>query len=274
MSFLALHIDPMGHVKDSYLFSGWGGEFGKFGQALGHYGFTKQIALYALAGLLTVTIFLLRARRVRTEQVPRGFGNMLEVVMLYIRDNVARPFLGDHCEKFLPFLWSLFFFILISNLLGLVPLFDYLGHGGNTPTGSIFLTAALALSAFVIYHTLGVIEQGHGIWGYIKSLFPHVPVVILPIIVPVELIGVIVKPCALAIRLFANMLAGHVMLATIIAFTGVWTTLIHWGAGISLVVYLGCVALTFLELMVALIQAFVFTFLTTVFLAAAVHPEH
>jgi len=185
---------------------------------------------------------------------------------------MVRPFLGEHGDRYLPVIWSFFFFIVISNLLGLVPFFDYLGHGGNTPTGSIYLTLALAVCSFFIYHGLGIKEQGFV--PYLKNLFPRVPIFVLPILVVVELMAHIVRPAALAIRLFANMLAGHTMIATIIGFSAVWVNWLHWGAGISLISYLASVALTFLELLVAVIQAFVFAFLTTVFLAGAVHPEH
>ena len=206
------------------------------------------------------------------ETSPRGFGNLLETVLLFVRDQMVRPFMGEHGDRFLPVIWTFFFFILISNILGLVPFFDYLGHGGNTPTGSIYLTGALAICSFLIYHGLGIREQG--VLPYFKNLFPHVPWPIYIIIVPVEFMAILVKPLALAIRLFANMLAGHVMIATILGFTVVWVNWLHWGLGISLVSFVTVVALTFLELLVAVIQAFIFAFLTTVFLAGAVHPQH
>jgi F-type H+-transporting ATPase subunit a len=188
---------------------------------------------------------------------------------------MTRPFMGHHGDKYVPLLASFFTYILFCNLLGLVPFFDYLGHGSSTATGQLAITGALALCAFCTYHYLGVKEQGHGVWGYFRNLFPHVPIAILPIIIPVELVAHVVRPCALAIRLFANMLAGHTMIAAILGFTYVFTKdFLIPGAAISLVSFLGATALTFLELLVALIQAFVFTFLTTVFLAGAVHPEH
>jgi len=272
MRLLALHIDPLEHVKDSHLFEGHGGGLETLGLALGHYGISKQVVLFALAGIITTAMFLWRAGQVRNERVPHGFGNFLEMAMLFVRDQMVRPFLGEHGDSYLPVIWSFFFFILISNLLGLVPFFDFLGHGGNTPTGSLWLTGALAICSFLIYHGLGIKEQGF--FPYIKNLFPHVPIFVLPILIIVELMAHIVRPCALAIRLFANMLAGHTMIATIIGFSAVWVNWLHWGVGISLISYLASVALTFLELLVAVIQAFVFAFLTTVFLAGAVHPEH
>ena len=269
---LALELHPIDHVKDSNLFEGYGGSLQHFGDALGKYGFTKQAFLFLLAGVITVALFLWRARQVRTEREPRGFGNFLEAIMLFVRDQMTRPFLGEEGDAFLPVVWTFFFFILISNLLGMVPFFDYLGEGGNTPTGSIYLTAALALCSFFIYHGIGIKKYGVGL--YLKAQIPHVPWFILPIIIPVEILAHIVRPSALAIRLFANMLAGHTLIATIVGFTVVWVNWLHWGAGISIVSFATAVALSFLELLVAVIQAFIFAFLTTVFLAGAVHPQH
>ena len=269
---LALSLNPMQHVEDSNLFAGFGGKLQAFGDLVGHYGFTKQVFMFLLAGILTTGIFLWRSWKIRNERVPRGLGNLLEVVLLFIRDQMVRPFLGHEGDRYLTVIWTFFFFILFANLLGLVPIFDYLGHGGNTATGSIYLTAALAICSFLFYHGMGIRKQG--LFWYLKKLFPHVPWPVYFIIVPVELIAHVVRPCALAIRLFANMLAGHIMIATILGFTVVWVEWLHFGAGISLICFASAVALMFLELLVAMIQAFVFAFLTTVFLAGAVHPEH
>lgn len=276
---------PLGHVRDEPLFTftegedyAWqvwlGEKLHGLSETLWHLGIGKHVLMFTIAGLLTLLIFWIRARQTRNETVPGRFGNLVESVMMFLRDQVARPFLGEHGDKFLPFVWGFFFFILINNLLGLVPLFDYIGHGGNTATANIGLTGALAVCSFVLYHGMGIREQG-GAWTYVKSLFPHVPVPIYAIIIPVEIIAHVVKPCALAIRLCANMVAGHTLVAAILMFTAmaVKLGLLGWG-GISLVSALGVTALYFLEILVAFIQAFVFTFLSTVFLAMAVHPEH
>lgn len=277
--------NPLGHVVDEPLFYFSEGDYGwqvALNQKVGHffehlywdYGLGKHAFMFLLAGILTLLLFGVRARQVRNEVVPGRFGNLLESVMLFLREQVAEPFLGKHCDKFLPFVWGFFFFILINNLLGLIPIFDYLGHGGNTATANIAITGALALTSFTLYHFLGVREQG-GVWTYTKSLFPHVPLPIYVIIIPVEIIAHVVKPCALAIRLCANMVAGHTLMASILMFTTMSATLglAGWGS-ISLVSFLGTVALNFLEILVAFIQAFVFTFLSTVFLSMAVHPDH
>lgn len=278
--------NPLGHVVDEPLFYfpgtgdyGWQQAIHKavnpiFQPLYDNFGIGKHFFMFCLAGILTLLLFWVRANQARTEVVPGRFGNLIESVMIFLKEQVAEPFLGHHCNKFLPFVWGFFFFILINNLLGLMPFFDYIGHGGNTATANIAITGALAITSAVVYHFLGVKEQG-GAWTYFKSLFPHVPVPIYVIIVPVEIIAHTVKPCALAIRLCANMVAGHTLMASIVMFTTMATGLglAGWG-GISLVSFLGIVALNFLELLVAFIQAFVFTFLSTVFLSMAVHPDH
>jgi F-type H+-transporting ATPase subunit a len=264
-SFLAA-TDPMAHVRDGHLF------FDSQGK-LFHYGLTKQTFMFFLAGALTLLFFLSYARRAGKQRVPGRWGNFVESTLMLIRDQMTRPFMGHHGDKYVPLLTTFFVYILLANLLGLVPFFDFLGHGGNTATGNLWITAGLALCAFTIYHFLGIREQG-SVVTYVKNLFPHVPWAIYPIIIPVELVAHIVRPCALAIRLFANMLAGHTMIAVILGFTAVFTREFVAGGAIAFTSFLAITALTFLELLVAVIQAFVFTFLTTVFLAGAVHPEH
>lgn len=259
--------NPMDHVVDGALVF-------DPGHVLWRIGLTKQTFMFLLGGALTILFFWSHARKVAEERVPSRWGNFVESVLLFVRDQLTRQFMGHHGDKFVPLLTTFFVFILICNLLGLIPLFDYLGHGSSTATGQLCITGVLALCAFTSYHYLGIREQG-GPVTYFKSLFPHVPFFVLPIIVCVELVAHVVRPCALAIRLFANMLAGHTMIAAILGFTAVFAKGFEVGGGaIALTSILGVTALTFLELLVAAIQAFVFTFLFTVFLAGAVHPEH
>lgn len=257
---------PLEHVLDGRLF------FDRDG-SLFRLGITKQTALFFLAGILTILFFASYARRAGRSATPSRWGNFVEFILDFIRDQMVRPFLGRRGDKFVPLLACFFVYILCCNLMGLVPFFDFLGHGGNTATGNIGITAGLAISAAVSYHALGIREQG--CIRYVRSLFPKVPIFVLWVIVPVELVTHVVRPFALAVRLFANMVAGHTLVAAVIGFTAVLTkAFIVPGAAISLVCMLGVTALTFLELLVALIQAFVFTFLTTVYISGAVHPEH
>jgi F-type H+-transporting ATPase subunit a len=284
MAYLAA-ANPLDHVVDQPIFHfgaedyGWQvwlhhhvGEF--FHHLYEDFGIGKHVLMFVLAAAVTLLLFWVRARQARTETVPGRFGNMMEAVMLFLRDQVVRPFLGPDGDRFLPFTWTFFFFILMNNLLGLVPFFDYIGHGGNTATANIALTGALALCSFTLYHAIGIREQGNP-WKYVKNLFPHVPLFVLPLMVFIEIIAHIIRPFALAVRLCANMVAGHTMVAAILLFIQLSSKLVFIGwAGISLVSCLTVLALTFLEILVAFIQAFVFTFLSTVFLSLAVHPEH
>ena len=263
----AAGFDPtavLDHVKDGEL---------AFGQSWWYsIGLTKMTFMFLLAGLLTILFFWSHARTAGKRKVPSRWGAFVESIILFIRDQMTRPFLGEEGDRFVPFVTSLFVFIAICNLLGMVPFFDALGHGGNTATGNIVLTASLAICAFSYYHFHGIREQG--LFTYVKNIFPHVPAFVLPVIVVVEILAHIVKPCALAIRLFANMFAGHTMMAVLLAFTNVLSADLPVGLAVSIPCFLAATALSFLELLVALIQAFVFAFLTTVFLAGAIHPEH
>ena len=272
--------NPLDHVLDARLFDGVVSEgswlYGISGHLYG-LGITKQVALFFIAGILTVLFFWSYVRQIKrdSDAVPGRWGNCVESLLDMLKNQLIVPFMGQSGLKFLPVIATFFAYILICNLIGLIPLPEkYFGHGGNTSTANPYITVALALCAFVLYHGLGLKEQGN-IFTYIKNLFPHVPVVILPLIIVIEIASHIIRPCALAIRLCANMLAGHVMIAVLLGFTAHFTTDFLLGGGvISIVSIIAVTLLTFLELLVAVIQAFVFTFLTTVFLSMAVHPEH
>ena len=290
-SFLAA-ADPMAHVLDAPIF-----DYGfleeddrlyKVKESLWSLGLTKHVWLFFLAGILTLLFFTSYSSKIEKggQRVPGRWGNFVETILEFLRDQMLRPFLGTDGDKYLPLISVIFVYILICNLLGLFPVFDYLGHGGNTSTANPAITPALALIAFVMYHALGVKEEfdhhhkesGNyftAIGAYLKNQVPHVPFFVLPLIIVIELAAHIIRPCALAIRLCANMVAGHVMMASLLGFTAVFTkSFLISGFAISLMSFGAVTALTFLELLVALIQAFVFTFLTTVFLSMSVHPDH
>ena len=271
--------NPMDHIADARLFDGLvseGSWLYEFSDHLYGLGITKQVALFFIAGILTVLFFWSYVRQIKRDPdaVPGRWGNFVETILDTLRDQLVLPFMGESGLKFLPILATFFVYILICNLIGLIPMLDWAGHGGNTSTANPYITVALAVCAFVLYHGIGLREQGN-IFTYIKNLFPHVPVVILPLIIVIEIAAHIIRPCALAIRLCANMVAGHVMVAVLLGFTATLTmdSLVSGGV-ISIISVVAVTLLTFLELLVALIQAFVFTFLTTVFLSMAVHPDH
>ncbi|MFN2637616.1 MAG: F0F1 ATP synthase subunit A [Gemmatimonadaceae bacterium] len=231
---------------------------------------TRHVVMLWIAAALCVltTLLALRAhnRRTATGGAPRGLGNGLEAVVLYLRNEVVLPNVGPHGNGYVPYLLTLFFFILFANLLGLVPY-------GSTATGNISVTATLAIITFIVVEIAGMKAQGKAYFNTIV-FWPHdmslgMKIFISPILTPIEIIGKLTKPFALAIRLFANMIAGHVVLLALISliFTfGSWLLVpvpILMALGISL-----------LELFVALLQAFVFTLLSSVFIGLIREGAH
>jgi len=214
---------------------------------------------------------------------------LFEVIILYLRNELIAPILGDaNTRRHLPFLLSLFFFIWFNNLLGMVPLLSVqhliggIGWGdyhfaivGGTATGNIAVTAALALIAFVVIQAHGIRDLGIG--GWLHHLLGGAPWWLAPLMVPVEIIGTIIKPAALAIRLFANMLAGHTLLATILLFCYMALEAgLGWFVGLGVIGTVSGVfgvAIFMLEIFVATLQAFVFMFLTTVFISLLSHHD-
>jgi len=220
-------------------------------------GITKHVLMMWIATLLLVVIMTIMARQ--KGDVPRGLRNFFEPLLLFLRDQVLMPNMGEAGLRYLPFLWTLFLFILVCNLLGLVP-------GGATATANISVTAGLALISFAVTQFAGVRQNG---LRYFGSLVPPVPWWLWPLMLVVELIGLVAKPFALAIRLWANMNAGHIVLLVILGLIFVFKNWMVVGISVA-----GSVAISMLELFVALVQAYVFTFLTAVFMGLALHPEH
>ena len=238
--------------------------------AIGPLQLTRFMVLEVVAGLLMVGVFVPLARRMRQGGPPKGLvWNLLESMLVFIRDRVARPAVGDHADRFLPFLWTAFFFILFCNLLGLVP-------WAGSPTGALAVTGALA--AMTLATVLGAGIYAHGLRGYLAHLVPpmDIPgplaVVMKPAMMVVELLGLVIRHAVLAVRLLANMFAGHMVLAVIISFIAAAAKTALWlWLGVSIASVLGAVALSLLELLVALLQAYIFTFLSSVFIGMAVH---
>ena len=245
--------------------------------------FSDQIAMLALAGLLLIVLVPMLVKRRRGKSgvdamVPTGAANGLEAVCEYLRKEVAEPALHEHTDRFIKYIWSVFFFVLTVNILGLLPIpvvSNLLGtHLGGTATGNIWTTATLALVTMVMMVVNGVRLGGK---AYLAHFCPG-PIWMAPLLVPVEIIGLIAKVFALAVRLFANMIAGHILLAVLLSFimaAGAKST--GLGLGVGLLVVSGSVAINFLELFVAFLQAFIFTFLTTLFIGMSVvlhHDDH
>ncbi|MBX3007411.1 MAG: F0F1 ATP synthase subunit A [Melioribacteraceae bacterium] len=222
---------------------------------------TKHVVFLWLAAIILFVVLRIVAKSYKNSLVPKGVSNFTEVLILFVRDEIAKPTIGKGYERFLPYLLTAFFFILTCNFLGLLPY-------GSTATGNIAVTATLAtLSFFVIQ--LGGIKQ-NGFFGYFKGLLPHgLPTWLIPIMLVVELLGLFTKPFALAIRLFANMTAGHIVILALLGLIFILNTyvVIPVSIAFALFIYL-------LEILVALIQAYIFTMLSSLFIGMAVHQEH
>jgi F-type H+-transporting ATPase subunit a len=283
---------------------------------------TKFMILELIAAGLIIAIFVPLARRAARDKLPRGpWWNGFESLLTFIRDEVARPNMGDDADRYVPFLWSMFIFILFCNLLGMIPLM-------GSPTASISMTAGLALVAFVMMHGAAIVKMGP--IHYVMSLWPHIEIMPMPgrapgghddhghgehshghdkhpdhapaqpsrpvawwewplwlvaflfglvisaMIFVIELVGTVIKSGVLAIRLFANMFAGHTVLAMILLLlvaAGQTGLTLSWG-GVTVISVLGTVALSLLELFVAFLQAYVFVFLTSLFMGMALNPSH
>ena len=236
---------------------------------------TKHLVYMLLAAVIVGLVFLLSAQAVARAQArgrpAKGFAGSMEALALYIRQEVVLPNVGHHGEGYAPYLLTLFFFILAMNLLGLLP-------WGATATGNIAVTAALAVMAFLVIEVTGM--RALGAQGYLKTIFylpPGLPggvggaglkVVLLAVMTPIELIGKLAKPFALAVRLFANMTSGHVLVLALIGLTFLFQS---YAVGLGASVLATGVML--LELFVAFLQAFVFTLLTSVFIGL-MRAEH
>ncbi len=289
---------------------------------------TNQMLMAVVAAVLMLLIFPALFRKAQT-QAPHGSRNFFEAILSFLRDEVFRPALKDKTDRFVPFLWTLFFFILFCNLLGQIPIADIVSlithgkqtHVGGTATGNINATGALAVCAFLMIHISGVAQvlreliggtyghhahasdpehgahAGHGmnavmalplapflyLWNFAPHPFkpqhgqsPILWVLDIPMwafLLILEIIGAVIKPFALMIRLFANMIAGHLVLAVLIGFIATMPTILGQ-IGVALPVTPLVLLIRLLELFVAFLQAYIFTFLTTLFIAAAVAPEH
>jgi F-type H+-transporting ATPase subunit a len=206
--------------------------------------------------------------------VPRGLQNLVESVCAYLREEMARPILGHHTDRYVSFIWTIFFFVLTLNLVAMVPTDKIISlatgrksHFGGPATANIFITGALGIISFVMTHVYGI--RQHGVVHYLGHLAPPCPTWLLPLIYPLELVTLFVRPVTLAIRLFANIVAGHMVLATILGLIFVFQNL-----GVAAVSILASVALSFLELLVAFIQAYIFAFLCTLYIGLATSSEH
>ncbi|HPD46302.1 MAG TPA: F0F1 ATP synthase subunit A [Anaerohalosphaeraceae bacterium] len=257
-------INPLEEVVVKELFT-----FELFGRTVV---FSNHMFMVTLGAVILMILLPLALRG--KGLVRRGFGGLIEATCIFIREDIARPFLGDRTDKHVGFLWTLFFFILTLNLLGMVPLAQIIylitgtpNHLGGAATANIWVVGSLALMAFFSIHIAGIREQG--LAGYLKNFIPHVPWPMAPFIYLMEIIGALVKPVSLTIRLFANIFAGHILVATLFLFIVIFKNYAVSGLTVAAVV-----AASLLELLVAFLQAYIFTFLSAIFMGLAIHPEH
>lgn len=218
------------------------------------------VFLWIVAALLIIT-FVAVSRSYKKSLIPHGFTNFIETIVVFVHDEIVKPTIGHGYEKFLPYLLTAFFFILYSNFLGLIPY-------TATVTSNIAVTATLAAFTFITTQIGGIIS--HGFIGYFKGLIPPgMPIPLLPLIILVEIFGLFTKPFALCIRLFANMTAGHVVILSLIGLIFIMKTVYFAPVSIGFALFI-----YFLELLIALIQAYIFTMLSSLFIGMAVHQDH
>jgi len=230
---------------------------------------TRQLFFILLAAALCIAIFVPIARILTGRKpagAPRGFSNAMEALVLYFRDNVVRSNIGQGADGYTPYILTVFFFVLFMNLMGLTPL-------GVTPTGNLSVTAGMALISFIVVEVSGMITLGPK--GYAQTIFflPHgLPTVMKPIMLvimaPVEVLSKLTKPFALAIRLFANMMAGHILILALVGLVLVTESYLVGGASVLIMS-----ALMILELFVAFLQAYIFAMLTSVFIGLIRHAH-
>ena len=232
---------------------------------------TKTVCGLLISCTLLVIIFLLVAKgyRIRGEKAPKGIQALIEPLVIYVRDDIAKPNIGKDYEKYLPYLLTVFFFIFFNNLLGLIPFFPF----GANITGNIAVTAVLALFTFFITNLTG---KKH----YYEDIFntPGVPWWLkfpLPLMPIIEVVGCFIKPIVLAIRLFANITAGHIVLLGFITMIFIVGEMNVWaGAGMSVLSLILSIFADCLEVLVAYVQAYVFTMLSSIYFGMAAKEAH
>jgi F-type H+-transporting ATPase subunit a len=224
---------------------------------------TKTVMGMLSAAIIGLLLFLSLARSYKKTGIshPKGIQSFLEPIILFVRDDIAAPNLGHKADKYMPYLLTAFFFILINNLMGLIP---FPPPFGANVTGNIAITFVLATCTFLI-------TQFSGNKAYWRHIFatPGVPFWLLPVMIPVEIIGMFSKPFALMIRLFANITAGHIIVLSLICLIFIFDSLALAPVSIFFVIFMDC-----LELLVAFLQAYIFTLLSALFISLAVQEHH
>jgi F-type H+-transporting ATPase subunit a len=229
---------------------------------------TKTAAGVLLTVVLMFIIFISIAKAYKRSpnEAPKGLQSLMEPIILFVRDEIAKPSIGHKYEVFLPFLLTIFFFIWIANVLGLIPFI-----GGFNVTGNIAVTLVLALFTFI----LTTVKGNKNYWAHIFAT-PGVPVWLLPLMVPIEIMGMFTKPVVLCLRLFANITAGHIIILSFMSLIFIFAA--KYGAtagfGVSIVSVAFGIFMNTMEILVAFLQAYVFTLLSALYLGSAVEEHH
>lgn len=221
---------------------------------------TKHLIFLWIAAIILITIAIIATRSNRRRQYPRGLGNLVEIFIVFVRDDIVLPNMGQGGVKYMPYLLTTFFFILIMNLAGLVPY-------GSTATGNVSVTGGLALIAFIMIQVSAIRAQG--LMHYLKHLTGGVHWLLWPIMIPIEILGLFTKPFALMIRLFANMMGGHIVIVSLFGLIFIFQSWLI--APIPVLFVLG---INLLELFVAFLQAYIFTMLTSLFMGLGMEAAH
>jgi len=232
---------------------------------------TKHVVMLWVAAIITVSLAIYGTRIYRKSEgtEPKGLSHLYEILINFIRNDIIIPNIGSsQGRSWTPLIATYFLFILTCNFLGLIPLFDLVPGGSSTVTGNFNVTAGLAIITFFAIIIAGTIK--HGFWGHWKNMIPSdVPGPVLLILIPIEILGMFVRPFALTMRLGGNMTAGHIGMLAIFALPIILTS-----APIGIVSILLNTGIYFLEIIVSFVQAYVFTLLSAVFIGMAIHAEH
>jgi F-type H+-transporting ATPase subunit a len=227
---------------------------------------SKHLLWFGIAGLAVLVVIRLAMRSYKNN-VPSGLGTAVETMVLYVRDEIAEKNIGHDGHRFVPLLLSFFFFILFAALIGLVPF-------TSTATGNLSVTLGLAFVSFLAMQWAGI--RNYGLVHHFKNMIPPgLPMWLLPIMVPVELLAMFTRPFALMIRLFANMLAGHMVIASLLLLIPLMASInVAFGVGMVPISLVLALFIMMLEILVAFIQAYIFTLLTSIFIGMNAHPAH
>lgn len=221
---------------------------------------TKNVASLLISAVLLLSIFIGIGKKYQDNphRAPKGIQSLFEPIIIFIRDEIAKPNIGEkHFRRFMPYLLTVFFFIWFNNVLGLIP-------GGANVTGNIAVTLVLALIAFVIT----IFNGKKNYWLHIFAM-PGVPKWLLVILTPVEIVGIFMKPFSLTVRLFANITAGHIILLSLVSLIFIFKS-----AALGIAVVPFSLFMSVIEMIVAVVQAYIFTMLVSTYIGAAVEEHH